>query len=425
MSFDLLESAKNLFNGNVISQASAQLGESEGGIQKALSGIIPTVLTGLLHKTEGSGDVGGLLNLVKGAASDASPAALGSALQGGAGTLLSKGADLLRSLFGDKVGAIATTLAGYAGIKESSATTLLQSAAPATLGTVGQYAIQNNLNAGGFAAFLNSQKDKILNAVPGGVNLAGILGLGSLSAIGSKLSGLAGSLGSAASGAATSTVNTVKQAGNGKWIWSLLLILVAIILLWYLMRGCGGNKNNEVVTDSITTAQLADSALSPAPVATEMVRESIQVSLPDGTVLNAYKGGIEDQLVNFLKDGSKQAGKDVWFDFDNLNFKTGSAEIMEESKVQLSNLAAILKAFPKTKIKVGGYTDKTGDAAINKKLSQDRADAVVNGLKNLNTDAAQLLGAEGYGAEFAKAAADAPDEERKKDRHISVSVREK
>jgi len=430
MSFDLLESAKNLFNGNVISQASAQLGESEGGIQKALSGIIPTVLTGLLHKTESSGDVSGLLNLVKGSASDASPAALTSALQGGAGTLLSKGADLLRSLFGDKAGAIAATLAGYAGIKESSANTLLQSAAPATLGTVGQYAIQNNLSAGGFAAFLNSQKDKILNAVPGGLNLAGILGLGSLSAIGSKLSGLAGNLGNAVSGAATSTVNTVKQASGGKWIWSLLLILVAIILLWYLMRGCGGNKNNEAVTDSITTSQLADSAMAPAPAATpapaaDAGRESIQVTLPDGTVLNAYKGGIEDQLVTFLKDNTKPAGKDVWFDFDNLNFKTGSAEITDESKVQLSNLAAILKAFPNTKIKVGGYTDKTGDAAVNKKLSQERADAVVNGLKNLNANPSQLLGAEGYGSEFAKAAANAPDEERKKDRHISVSVREK
>ncbi|MBV8251717.1 MAG: OmpA family protein [Chitinophaga sp.] len=427
MGFDLLESAKNLFSGNLISQAASKLGESEEGIQKAISAIVPTVLTGLLHKTESSGDAGGLLNMVKGAAAEASPSSIGTALQGGAGSLLTKGAGFLKTLFGDKAAGITSMISSYAGIKESSAETLMQSAAPATLGTVGQYAIQNNLNAGGFASFLHSQKDKIVGAIPGGVNLAGLLGLGGLGEIGSKLSGMASSLGHTMSSAASSTVNTVKQAGGsgGKWIWSLLLILVAIILLWYLMRGCGGNKGRETVVDSVTTNQLADSAGTAAPMNTETVRESIQVTLPDGTVLNAFKGGIEDQLVTFLKDNSKAAGKDVWFDFDNLNFKTGSAELTEESMQQVSNIAAILKAFPKTKIKIGGYTDKTGDAAANKKLSQERADAVVTGLKKLSVDPNQLEGAEGYGSEFAKAAANAPDAERKKDRHISISVREK
>jgi outer membrane protein OmpA-like peptidoglycan-associated protein len=34
--------------------------------------------------------------------------------------------------------------------------------------------------------------------------------------------------------------------------------------------------------------------------------------------------------------------------------------------VQLSNLAAILKAFPAANIKIGGYTDKTGNEDFNK-----------------------------------------------------------
>jgi outer membrane protein OmpA-like peptidoglycan-associated protein len=179
-------------------------------------------------------------------------------------------------------------------------------------------------------------------------------------------------------------------------------------------------------TDSITTSQLADSnAMTVTEGGPVVTRESIQVTLPDGTVLDAYKGGIEDQLVAFLKDDSRKAGKDVWFDFDNLNFKTGSAELTEESMKQVGNIAAIMKAFPKAKIKIGGYTDRTGDSTANLRLSQGRADAVVTALKKSNTNSMQLLGAEGYGSQFAKAAADAPDEERKKDRHISVSVREK
>ncbi|CAL1517540.1 OmpA family protein [Chitinophaga sp. MM2321] len=427
MSFDLLESAKSLFNNNVVSQASSQLGESEGGIQKALGGIVPMVLAGLLNKAGSTGDTGGLLDMLKGVAGDASPTAITSALQGGGGGLVAKGGDLLRSLFGDKITAITGMLSTFAGIKESSASTLLQTAAPATLGVAGQHAIQNNLTPSSFLTYLNTQKDKILGAVPGGLNLAGILGLTSLGDLGKKLGNLTAGLGGGAAGVANTTINSVKQGSSSRWLWSLLLILVAIILLWYLMKGCGGTRHDStLVTDSVTTSQLADSAVmnvtEGGPVVT---RESIQVTLPDGTVLQAYKGGIEDQLVTFLKDDAQKAGKDVWFDFDNLNFKTGSADLTEESMKQVSNIAAILKAFPKSKIKIGGYTDRTGDSTLNLNLSKDRAESVVSALKRLNADAQQLLGAEGYGSQFAKAAADAPDADRKKDRHISVSVREK
>ncbi|NLU91068.1 OmpA family protein [Chitinophaga sp. Ak27] len=426
MSFDLLESAKNIFNNNVVSQASSQLGESEGGIQKALSGIVPVVLSGLLNKAGSSGNAGSLLDMVKGVAGDANPGAVAGAIQGGAGGLLAKGADLLRSLFGEKVDAIISMVSNFAGIKESSAGTLLQSAAPATLGTVGQYAVQNNLTPNSFLSLLDTQKDKILGAIPGGLNIAGILGLGSIGELGKKLGGLASGLGSAATTTA-GAVNLKQANSSNRWIWSLLLILIAIILLWYLMRGCGGNKTGTTTTDSISTGQLADSASMtvPSPTAAATTRESIKVTLPDGTVLDAFKGGIEDQLVAFLKDDSRKPGKDVWFDFDNLNFKTGSAELTEESMKQVGNIAAILKAFPKSKIKIGGYTDRTGDSTANLRLSKERATSVLTALKKQNANEAQLLGAEGYGSQFAKAAADAPDEERKKDRHISVSVREK
>jgi outer membrane protein OmpA-like peptidoglycan-associated protein len=421
MSFDLLESAKSIFNNNVVSQASSQLGESEGGIQKALSGIVPVILGGLLSKAGSSGNAGGLLDMVKGVAGDANPSAITGALQGGAGGLLSKGADLLRSLFGDKVNSIIGMLSSFAGIKESSASTLLQTAAPATLGTVGQYAAQNNLSPNSFLSLLDSQKDKILGAIPGGLNIAGILGLSSLGDLGKKI-GMTGDTATTTAGA----VNIKPAPTSNRWVWSLLLILVAIILLWYLMRGCGGNKPGTTpVSDSVTTSQLADSASMNVATPPVETRESIKVTLPDGTVLDAYKGGIEDQLVAFLKDDTRKAGKDVWFDFDNLNFKTGSAELTEESMKQVGNIAAIMKAFPKAKIKIGGYTDRTGDSTANLRLSKERAESVVTSLKKEKTNAAQLLGAEGYGSQFAKAEATAPDDERKKDRHISVSVREK
>lgn len=205
------------------------------------------------------------------------------------------------------------------------------------------------------------------------------------------------------------------------WLPLVLSAVVVLGLIIFIFKGCNGSDQSQealIGSDSTRFDSTAVSAELPT-------HESMKVKLPDGVELNAYKGGIEDRLVSFLNDPSSLPGKDVWFDFDNLNFKTGSADITEESLVQIQNLSSILKSYPKLKIKIGGYTDKTGDSLNNMKLSQSRADAVVAALKADSANAAQLTGAEGYGSEYAKAAADAPDSERKTDRRIAVSVRAK
>lgn len=422
MSSDLLSAVKGLFTNDVISQAAARLGESEQGVQKAISSIVPTILTGLLYKAGPQGDANGALSIAKEAAGANSTSTILSSLQSGTDSWVSRGMEWLQSLFGSKVSTVVGAVAAFAGIRAASANALLNAATPAALGAAGEYANEENLTGSGFQIYLNSQKDKILESVPSGFNLAGLLGLGSLSELGKRLSGMA-------TGANVRTADisnaATRTAGSNRWIWSLLLLLVAIVLLWYLARGCGGTTT-ESVTDTVATDNMIDTAIAQvATPGTEAPRESIKVTLPDGVTLDAFRGGIEDQLVAFLKDDSKKGGKDVWFDFDNLNFKTGSAELTDESRQQVQNIAAILKAFPNTKIKIGGYTDRSGDSLANIQLSQARADTVLASLKQLNTAERQLQGAEGYGSRFAKAAATAPDEERRMDRHISVSVREK
>lgn len=216
-------------------------------------------------------------------------------------------------------------------------------------------------------------------------------------------------------------------ADSSKFTLTAFLSFVVVFFFLMLMMNCHGDfmpgaPAHSEAAGPAETAHEGDKEVA----ATETAKpESIKVKLPDGTELNAYKGGIEDKLVAFLNDSTAKAGKDAWFDFDNLNFKTNSAEITEESKSQVQNIAAILKAYPKLKIKIGGYTDKTGDSTANQKLSQGRADAVLTSLKEDKTKEVQLVGAEGYGSHFAKAAADAPDAEKQKDRRISVQVREK
>lgn len=143
-----------------------------------------------------------------------------------------------------------------------------------------------------------------------------------------------------------------------------------------------------------------------------------------GLHLKAKKNGLEEQLAQFLggdtfKNADENTLKNKWFDFDNVNFKMGSATQLEVGAEQIKNLAEILKKYPEAKIKIGGYTDKTGDEAVNKKISQDRANFIKAELAKLGV-AGQVISAEGYGSEFAQVASETSDEERAKDRKMSI-----
>ena len=120
-----------------------------------------------------------------------------------------------------------------------------------------------------------------------------------------------------------------------------------------------------------------------------------KTKLPNGFELNIPGMGVESKLVKFL-GGSGAISKDAWYNFDRLTFATGSANIdMDKSSEQLENIAQIMKAYPNVKIKLGGYTDNTGSAEGNMKLSAARANAVKAALVGKVIDATRIE-TEGY-----------------------------
>jgi protein translocase SecG subunit len=171
-------------------------------------------------------------------------------------------------------------------------------------------------------------------------------------------------------------------------------------------------------TPASTPTSEATTQAASMPAGTPMT-----VELPAGPTLNVASGSLEDQLVAFIKDPTADISKEKWFDFDRLRFATGKTELTPESTDQLNNVISILKAYPQVKIKVGAYTDNTGVAANNVKLSQERADHVKDQLVKLGV-AADRISAEGYGDQHAIAPNDT-EENRSKNRRISLSVREK
>ncbi len=78
-----------------------------------------------------------------------------------------------------------------------------------------------------------------------------------------------------------------------------------------------------------------------------------------------------------------------------VTFETGSAVLTATSFPILDEAAATLKKYPDLKIEVGGHTDSSGDKTANEKLSQSRAEAVMNYLTDKGV-AVKFLSAKGY-----------------------------
>ena len=415
MSFNLLDSGKKYFSGEFVTRASSSLVESTTGIDKALSAIIPAGLAGIIHKST-SGQDGA--NTIFDMAKDASAALPSSPNYNSLSAATPTGSNILFNLFGGNHSGITGMITRFAGIKESSVSSLMILALPVLLGMVGKHAGQNNLSPSGLSQYLTAQKDTVLRALPAGLSsMLPMLGLGATA------SALSSS--DAANHSPAFRKDEDKNMPPGtKWLMLLILFVAGMALLWYFMKNKRETGNAIATTDTTTNTTADTSVITSSTGITKY--ESIMVNLPNGKELDAHKGGIEDRLVTFLKGDWKSMSDDAlkakWFDFDNLNFNSGNAILLPESEKQLQNIAEILKAFPETKIKIGGYTDASGDAAANKKLSQDRADAAREGLIKLGVGS-QVISAEGYGSGFAKYPASASGEERAADRRVSLSVR--
>jgi outer membrane protein OmpA-like peptidoglycan-associated protein len=104
-----------------------------------------------------------------------------------------------------------------------------------------------------------------------------------------------------------------------------------------------------------------------------------------------------------------------------VRFARASADLDERSSSLLDGLAEIVKSCPGVRVEISGHTDGEGAAERNQRLSERRAQAVLNRLKELGVDASQLS-AVGYGAARPIAPNDTP-QNRARNRRIEFTVK--
>lgn len=95
-----------------------------------------------------------------------------------------------------------------------------------------------------------------------------------------------------------------------------------------------------------------------------------------------------------MPDTSENSSEENRWVLVGVNFETGSDRFTAESYPILFHAARVLLENPDTRVEIIGYTDNTGNATINKQISEKRAEAVKNYLmsKGVSGDRLQASG---------------------------------
>ena len=105
---------------------------------------------------------------------------------------------------------------------------------------------------------------------------------------------------------------------------------------------------------------------------------------------------------------------EVLFDFNSAGLRSASRESLRE-------MANVFDKYPNTTIEVAGHTDSIGTAAYNQRLSERRANSVVNYLEQLGVRGSRLEGI-GYG-ESQPRATNSTANGRQLNRRVEIHVR--
>ena len=423
MATNLIAQLMNVFSGDTLDGVASTLGESSASTQTALGGVLPALVGGLVNQVSTPSQANALLDAMKRNKLDSGPLTdASSALRApdGLSTLMSAGRPLMNSLFGGRSGGIADWVSSLSGVSRSSSSSLLALALPVVLGQIGKYVSGAGWNASSLMSFLGEQKGFLRDAPAG---LASVLEGGEATV---RRSAAAYETDEARPRVAAPVA--APEMAHGKrsgWLWAVPLLLLIPLLGFFMTRR---EEPRTVVADTPSRTVAPGVADAERPVATSLEPAAalgpfVERKLPNDLLLRVPANGVESKLIAYINDPSQGVSKETWFSFDRLEFETDSATLRPESSEQLRNIADILKAYPQVDVKIGGYTDNTGEEAHNMKLSQERATATMNQIASYGIDPSRMQ-AEGFGENHPVADNDTP-EGRQRNRRIDIRVTEK
>ena len=401
MPSSMVSSLLSTFDSRSIGEIASRFGQPKEAMSQGLESSSACLLGALANKAGDSTRLSELFKLVSQAPSNVNMFDLMGAVtdpnraSSATSSLLDSGKKLLSFAFGGNQSSIIDAVGRSTGLRPGVVTSLMSMAAPMMMSTLGRVVRGDRMNPAGLGRFLASESEGVRDLLPAGVsNLINATPPTPATVIPSTRPIALGAIPEA------EAIREPTIKSRSLW-WLIPALLLPVLIYW------GYRARHPVVH----VAPLA-------PLNRPLIR-----TVPGDIFVNIPPNGPAARLLAFIRDPSKGVEPATWFDFDQLLFNTNSATLRPESQEQLGNIAEILKAYPNVHIKIGGYTDNSGDAQHNLTLSQDRANGVKDQLIALGISPDRLE-AQGYGEQF-PVADNSTEEGRAQNRRVSVRVTQK
>lgn len=409
----------------VINKAAIYVEESAPKTQKAIEGLGLTLLGGLLKRTTSEIGVNQLYNYIqKGDYDGRLTAGLTSTLKDPTQThtLITHGNDTISHLLPAMKSSIANMISSYAGIRNSSAVSLLGLTSGIVLDVLGKHVRDGKMDAEGLATALFEQRDEFIQKVPDSFmpQLVEKVGLQQI------VTGVAMPYRRAVPPQPTGRtpgapvvpmspsyeVDTNDNGGTNSLSKIGIYVLIAAVVgvIGYMVFYNSRNQtidDQDVVPETTSTTDVSqtdtvarsmdvpvDNTPRPVPNGGASTSTAATSTAPIPPVAVAANGGaLATELKNYMADVTAPKGRT--FPLSAVVFQPGSASMTPNSASIVMDIANFLKANPAAQIRLVGYANDAQGGITNKSLSFKRVNAiktmlVAQGIDYIRVDAIGL-----------------------------------
>lgn len=206
-------------------------------------------------------------------------------------------------------------------------------------------------------------------------------------------------------------LNVQPKSGRPWWLW-LLLALLALALIFFLIKGC----NRDTATE---TTDMGNSIDSMATTATNGAANALDWDAVDFGAPAATFDEITDSDIT-IRGNDEYAiysvDETVLFDTDKNTIKSDAAQKLKQVSESMG------KRFADGQVRIYGYTDAKGAAGYNMQLAEQRAEAVKNWLTENGNVTADRISLHPVG-ESQPVASNASAEGRQQNRRVEIVAR--
>jgi outer membrane protein OmpA-like peptidoglycan-associated protein/predicted transcriptional regulator len=359
----------NMLDKHTVGEVANALGQPQTSVARAMESSVATMLGGIASKSEDSGALQKMLEMVPSTGA-ISWSQMASSVADPNSSLMATGKRLLPALFGSCEKAVTSGISRESGLPSGAIATLLTMAAPVVMSFISKRMRDGGMTIDGLASALQRESATIKSALPAGL---------------SELFWPATATATAAATASPVVAQAVQREHSFNWLPIIAIAGLGLGLLWFLSHARRPSIDQVVPSTAVGTANR---------IAVPLPKTTCTVS---GNV-NIPENGAAARLLAFVRN--PDSNTNAWFSMDQIAFDSGSATLKPESQAQLDNIATVLSSCPSIRLDIAGFTDNVGSAESNLRLSQKRAGSVVAQLVNKGIPRDRLT-SEGYGEEDA------------------------